>query len=153
MSTVIPRDRDNNSILLARKARGFGLGKWMGFGGKVEPDETIDAGVLRELREETGVALQPNQIAKIGLLLFTFDYKPGYFLEVHVYETFSLTKIQTLCDEFEGEGVWYTKDDVPCKVRLFAFSSISSICHDHCTVLGGTDSFVETILLLRLCFA
>ena len=33
--------RDEENILLGLKKRGFGTGKWNGFGGKVEPSETI----------------------------------------------------------------------------------------------------------------
>lgn len=82
----------------------------MGFGGKVESGESIDAATLRELLEETGVALERNQIRNIGLLLFSFECKPEYFLEVHVYETFALSAIPKLCDEFEGTGVWFSRD-------------------------------------------
>ena len=33
--------RDDENILLGLKKRGFGTGKWNGFGGKVQPGETI----------------------------------------------------------------------------------------------------------------
>lgn len=42
--TMIFKD---NHILLGMKNRGMGKGKWNGFGGKVEPDETIDEGAKR----------------------------------------------------------------------------------------------------------
>jgi len=34
-------------VLLGLKKRGFGAGKWNGFGGKVEPGETIEEGARR----------------------------------------------------------------------------------------------------------
>ena len=34
-------------ILLGMKKRGFGSGKWNGFGGKVEPNETIEDAAKR----------------------------------------------------------------------------------------------------------
>lgn len=34
-------------ILLGLKKRGFGVGKWNGFGGKVEPGETIPQAAAR----------------------------------------------------------------------------------------------------------
>lgn len=38
----------NDKILLGYKKRGFGMGKWNGFGGKVEPNETIvEAGLMK----------------------------------------------------------------------------------------------------------
>lgn len=33
--------RNNGSILLGMKKRGFGVGKWNGFGGKIQNGETM----------------------------------------------------------------------------------------------------------------
>lgn len=43
------------SVLLGLKKRGFGTGKWNGFGGKVEPGETIRQAAIREMKEEAGI--------------------------------------------------------------------------------------------------
>ena len=34
-------------VLLGLKKRGFGEGRWNGFGGKVQPDETIEEAAIR----------------------------------------------------------------------------------------------------------
>ena len=39
--------REESQILLGYKKRGFGKGRWNGFGGKVEHGETILDGALR----------------------------------------------------------------------------------------------------------
>lgn len=39
--------RKTNALLLGLKKKGFGEGKWNGFGGKVEKDETISEGAVR----------------------------------------------------------------------------------------------------------
>ncbi len=39
--------RDGKKLLLGMKKRGFGAGKWNGFGGKVDPGETILDGAIR----------------------------------------------------------------------------------------------------------
>ena len=39
--------RDGDRLLLGMKKRGFGAGKWNGFGGKVDPGETILQGAVR----------------------------------------------------------------------------------------------------------
>ena len=44
---VFVRDYANSKILLGYKKRGFGMHKWNGLGGKVEPDETIIDGAKR----------------------------------------------------------------------------------------------------------
>ena len=51
----ILRDRQ---VLLGLKKRGFGKGKWNGFGGKVEVEETMLESVLRELEEESGLTAE-----------------------------------------------------------------------------------------------
>ena len=39
--------RESAKVLLGYKKRGFGEGRWNGFGGKVEPGETIEEGAKR----------------------------------------------------------------------------------------------------------
>lgn len=36
-------------VLLGMKKRGFGAGKWNGFGGKVQPGETIEDAARRQV--------------------------------------------------------------------------------------------------------
>jgi 8-oxo-dGTP diphosphatase/2-hydroxy-dATP diphosphatase len=38
---VLIRNLTERTILLGRKKRGFGIGKWNGFGGKVEANESV----------------------------------------------------------------------------------------------------------------
>ena len=45
----------NSLILLGMKKRGFGTGKWNGFGGKVEAGESNEQAALRELKEESSI--------------------------------------------------------------------------------------------------
>ena len=44
-------------VLLGMKKRGFGVGLWNGFGGKVEAGESVVAAAARELSEEAGIAV------------------------------------------------------------------------------------------------
>ncbi|EFA85482.1 hypothetical protein PPL_01439 [Heterostelium album PN500] len=46
---------NNKEILLGLKKRGFGVGKWDGCGGKVEPNESVEEGAIREAKEEFGL--------------------------------------------------------------------------------------------------
>jgi len=46
-SLIFVRDNVNNKILLGYKKRGFGMHKWNGLGGKVEPNESIAEGAKR----------------------------------------------------------------------------------------------------------
>ncbi len=69
-------------ILLGMKKRGFGQGHYNGFGGKVEPGETIAEGAARELEEEAGI--QCPDLQRTGQIEFVFEGDPC-LLEVHVY--------------------------------------------------------------------
>lgn len=80
----------NNRVLLGMKKRGFGAGRWNGFGGKVHPEETIEAAAVREMQEEAGIT--PQDLRKIGLLEFNFRGTDDV-LEVHVFK----------CTAFAGE--------------------------------------------------
>lgn len=69
-------------VLLGMKKRGFGVGRWNGFGGKVESSETIEEAARREIQEEVGIV--PTTMAHVGILDFSFesDLKE---LEAHVF--------------------------------------------------------------------
>ncbi len=48
----------DGKLLLGMKKRGFGKGRWNGFGGKVNSNESIELAAKRELKEETGIIAQ-----------------------------------------------------------------------------------------------
>ena len=47
LTLVLVRDVARHRVLLGMKKRGFGAGKWNGFGGKLEPGETIEEAAKR----------------------------------------------------------------------------------------------------------
>jgi len=71
-------------VLLGMKKRGFGQGRWNGFGGKVRDGETIEEAVKREMQEE--VRIIPGDIEKFGIIEFKFQGNPE-ILEVHCFKT------------------------------------------------------------------
>ena len=58
-TTLCYIEKDGSYLMLHRtkKRADANAGKWIGVGGKFEPDESPDDCLLREVREETGLAL------------------------------------------------------------------------------------------------
>ncbi|OGZ32772.1 MAG: hypothetical protein A3I88_02250 [Candidatus Portnoybacteria bacterium RIFCSPLOWO2_12_FULL_39_9] len=71
-------------ILLGFKKRGFGEGRWNGFGGKIKKEEIIEEAVKREVYEEAGIDV--SNINKSGILEFEFKGNPE-ILEVHIFRS------------------------------------------------------------------
>ncbi|KAK6496685.1 hypothetical protein TWF481_001673 [Arthrobotrys musiformis] len=95
---VIPLDLQRDRVLLGYKLRGFGQGKYNGYGGKVEPNETVIAAAVRELHEESGLLVgEPAMIQRGVLLLETVADDTSPILEIHVFtvETWEGTEIVT----------------------------------------------------------
>jgi 8-oxo-dGTP diphosphatase/2-hydroxy-dATP diphosphatase len=72
-----------DKILLGFKKRGFGEGKWNGFGGKVDQEESIEVAASRELKEE--VDLESVTMDKVGIIDFSFESDPQ-ILQVHIFK-------------------------------------------------------------------
>lgn len=99
----------DGKILLGMKKRGFGAGRWNGFGGKVEAGESIEDGAKREMKEECGVEIE--QMEKVGIHEFRFKKNPQEVLEVHVFrvDTFAGEPVET--DEMRPH--WFAFDEIP----------------------------------------
>lgn len=95
-------------VLLGMKKRGFGAGRWNGFGGKLEVGETIEEGVMREVEEEIGVV--PTSMKKIGIIDFSFESEPTE-LEMHIFRVDSYTGEPAESEEMRPQ--WFNFSQVP----------------------------------------
>ncbi len=95
-------------ILLGLKKRGFGMGKWNGFGGKVEPGETLEEAAKRELYEEAGIVAR--DLTKVGRAEFFFPHD-DMILEVHFFSTNQFTGAPIETEEMKP--AWFHEQDIP----------------------------------------
>jgi 8-oxo-dGTP pyrophosphatase MutT (NUDIX family) len=102
---------DNDRVLLAMKKRGFGVGKWNGFGGKVKPDETIEGAALRELEEEAGVRARSEHLEKVGYIRFHSDYTDDLKWEVHIFALRNWKGEPRESEEMRPQ--WFSHDEIP----------------------------------------
>lgn len=99
--------RQGDEILLAEKKRGFGVGFWNGYGGKLEGDETIAEALIREIREESGLTL--TSFEKRGEMYFHLS--DGSTKEVHLFEGIEYTG--DLVETEEMKPAWFSVNNLP----------------------------------------
>ncbi|MBI2642597.1 MAG: 8-oxo-dGTP diphosphatase [Candidatus Wildermuthbacteria bacterium] len=95
-------------VLLGMKKRGFGAGRWNGFGGKVSAPETIEDAARRELREEVGIEVR--DLHKVGIVDFEFKGNPE-ILQVHIFRSTDFLGEPTESEEMKPE--WFHVDEIP----------------------------------------
>lgn len=85
---IILTNMQRRGILLGRKLRGFGTGKFNGFGGRLESkdiDLTPAHGAQRELREEANIFIPSvDSFKPVGNLTFTFQDNASK-MKVHLF--------------------------------------------------------------------
>jgi ADP-ribose pyrophosphatase YjhB (NUDIX family) len=98
----------DETIWLAMKKKGFGAGKYNGYGGKINENETIEDALHRELLEEASVRAINH--TKMGEISYTFPNKPELNHYVHVY----------VIDKWQG----IPKESEEMSPELFTFKDI-----------------------------
>ncbi|MBU1142358.1 MAG: 8-oxo-dGTP diphosphatase [Firmicutes bacterium] len=132
-----------DEILLVNREKKPWKGSWNGVGGKLNLNETIDTCIIREIEEETGITVLPNQIEDKGYLTWNSFDAMGQGLHIFLitlpddfhYPTPILTqegildwkKIEWIND-FENYGV---ADNIP--YFLPTVLSKKDRYHYHCT--------------------
>lgn len=101
--------RRGDEILLAMKKRGYGVDKWNGVGGKLEPGETPLQAIIRECQEEINVT--PFDPRLSGRLEFFEHDNPDFQHSCHIF----------VAEEWNGEPSeteemrprWFHIDAIP----------------------------------------
>lgn len=96
------------NVLLGMKKRGFGAGRWNGFGGKVSLGETIEDAARREMKEEAGIDIK--NFNKVGIIEFEFQGNPE-ILEVHIFKAEDFEGDVSESEEMKPQ--WFSIDEIP----------------------------------------
>ena len=107
-TSLVYLERDGKYLMLHRtkKAHDENGDKWIGVGGKFEPGETPDECALREVKEETGLAMTDFRLR--GLIIFVSDVWGMEYMYLYTATKWSGKLID--CDE--GELVWLDKREL-----------------------------------------
>lgn len=103
LATLCYVQRNDETLMLLRnkKKNDIHEGKWNGLGGKIEPGESPEMCVIREVREESGLRIQSPELA--GIITFpAFDGEQDWYVFVYTASQFT----GTLIDSPEGELQW-----------------------------------------------
>ena len=105
---------DKNKILLGLKKRGFGEGRWNGYGGKVKPEESVEDSIVREVKEEMNVVISKDFLEKAGVIDFFFTNAPkgkSWDQTVHVFFVKEWEGTPEETEEMRPQ--WFEFDKVP----------------------------------------
>ena len=114
LTTLCYIEKDDKYLMLHRVKQENDLNhdKWVGVGGKFEPDETPEECMLREVREETGLTLTKYQFRAI-LTFLSDEWETEY---IHLYTASEFTGTLLECDE--GNLEWIPKSEID-KLKLW----------------------------------
>ncbi len=107
-STLCYIEQNGAYLLLHRtkKKNDINEGKWIGVGGKFEPDEAPEECMLREVKEETGLTLLQYRLR--GIVTFVQDVGETELMFLYTSGSFE----GELTDCVEGDLKWIPKDEI-----------------------------------------
>ena len=107
-TTLCYIEQGDSYLMLHRnkKENDLNVGKWIGVGGHIEPNESVVACLKREVKEETGLTLTKYRYC--GYIDFLNDLYPAERMYLYVGKSFE----GELIDCLEGELKWVKKSDI-----------------------------------------
>ncbi|MFC1802523.1 8-oxo-dGTP diphosphatase [Thermoproteota archaeon] len=109
LATICEIIQNDKILLQLKKAGRFGEGKWNGPGGKIRLNETPLEGVIREVKEETGLNIL-NPVLN-GSINFYFGETPEPDWTTYIYLVTEFTGRLQASDE--GDLRWFRFEDIP----------------------------------------
>ena len=102
---------NQREVLLGHKKTGFGAGKWVGLGGHIEDGEKPVLAAVREVEEESGLIVLPDELAHMATITFLFPARPAWDQTAEVFATAAYQGEPAESDEIAPR--WFGVSDLP----------------------------------------
>ena len=98
---------EHDGRMLLGRGKGWGEGRFSALAGFVEPGESLEEGVAREVLEESGVVIRPEQVRYVASQPWPFPSQLMIGCHAHA-DTDDITRDETELDEIR----WFSRDEV-----------------------------------------
>ena len=99
--------RDKDRFLLVKRGRAPSKDYWAFPGGRVEPGETLDAAVRRELAEETGLSADDYRIVR----MITLSGEWGSF-DLHIFSAVASGNTNAVAADDAADAGWFNLSEM-----------------------------------------
>ncbi|PPB50281.1 NUDIX hydrolase [Arthrobacter pityocampae] len=110
-SGAADRIHGDRQVLLGLKRTGFGTGRVVALGGKIDGAETDLDAAVREVAEESGIGLVPAEVRAAGSITWQFPARPAWNMAASLFTAEAGNATAVACEEIEPR--WYGVDAIP----------------------------------------
>ncbi|BBE22415.1 hypothetical protein MN0502_12980 [Arthrobacter sp. MN05-02] len=98
-------------VLLGLKRTGFGTGRVVALGGKIDGQESAVEAAVREVAEESGIQLSAAGVRSAGRITWSFPARPAWNMAAHLFTADAGNALPVASEEIEPR--WYAVDALP----------------------------------------
>lgn len=110
---IVIKKVDGNTFVMLHQRKGeLGKNYWGSGGGHLELGESLEAGALRELREEAGTDLKVKSVKFLGVINFT-QLQPKHYVDVSFLAEWAEGEPINSAPRETTDWQWFSLDNLP----------------------------------------